>query len=59
MSKEIKNLILIYVLPIMVLSAILGAIHPLAAQVVLFMLLGASAISIGMAFLIEYVEKKM
>jgi hypothetical protein len=58
MEKETKNLLLIYVLPILVLSLGLGAVHPMFAQVVLFMLGGASLLCLGMVFLIDWYEKR-
>jgi hypothetical protein len=58
MTKEIKNLILIYVLPIIAMSLGLGAVHPLFGQVILFMIGGVSLIVIGMAFLIDWMDSR-
>jgi hypothetical protein len=59
MSKEIKNLILIYVLPIIVLSLTMVFIAPAVfAQAILGMLCGASLLVIGMAFLIDWMDKR-
>jgi hypothetical protein len=59
MTKDIKNLILIYVLPIIVLSLVMVFIAPaIYAQVILGMVMGVALICVGMAFLIDYVEKR-
>jgi hypothetical protein len=58
MEKETKSMLLIYVLPILVLSLGLGFVHPVIAQTILFMLGGASLIAVGMAFLIDYLQNK-
>lgn len=58
MEKETKSMLLIYVLPILVLSGILSVVHPIVAQTVLWMLIGSGLIAVGMAFLIDWYEKK-
>jgi hypothetical protein len=59
MSKEIKNLILIYVLPILSLSLLMVFIAPaIFAQAILGMLCGVGLICVGMAFLIDWFDKR-
>jgi hypothetical protein len=59
MTKDIKNLILIYVLPIVALSLLMVFIAPaLYAQVILGMVSGVALLVIGMAFLIDYLDHK-
>jgi hypothetical protein len=58
MEKDTKNLLLIYVLPILVLSLGLGAVHAVIAQTLLFMIGGASLLMIGMFFLIDWYDNR-
>jgi hypothetical protein len=59
MSKEIKNLLLIYVLPILTRSLTMVFIAPAVfAQAILGMLCATALICIGMAFLIDYLDNK-
>ncbi len=59
MSKEIRNLVLIYVLPILSLSLLMVFIAPpVFGQAILGMLCGVGLICVGMAFLIDWLDKK-
>jgi hypothetical protein len=59
MSKEIRNLLLIYVVPVLVLSLTMVFIAPAAfAQAILGMLCGVGLICVGMAFLIEWFDNR-
>ena len=59
MTKEIKNLILIYVLPIIALSLLMVFIAPAVfAQAILGMVCGVALICIGMAFLIDWMDNR-
>ena len=59
MTKDIKNLLLIYVLPIVALSLLMVFIAPAVfAQAILGMLCGTALICIGMAFLIDWLDNK-
>lgn len=59
MSKEIKNLLLIYVLPILALSLTMVFIAPAVfAQAILGMLCGVGLLCVGMAFLINWLDNK-
>jgi hypothetical protein len=59
MTKDIRNLLAIYVLPIIVLSLVMVFFAPaLMAQVVLGMLASTALLCVGMAFLIDYLDKK-
>lgn len=59
MTKDVKNMLLIYVLPIIVLSLVMVFIAPaIYAQVILGMVMGTALLCVGMAFLIDYLEKR-
>lgn len=59
MTKDIKNMLLIYVLPIIVLSLVMVFIAPAVfSQVILGMISGTALICVGMAFLIDYLDKR-
>lgn len=59
MTKDVKNMLLIYILPIILLSLVMVFIAPaIYAQVILGMVMGTALLCVGMAFLIDYVEKR-
>ena len=59
MTKEIKNLILIYVLPVIAVSLFSVFFLPaFASRLVLGMVSGVALITIGMALLIDWFDKK-
>jgi hypothetical protein len=59
MDKDIKNLLLIYVLPILLVSVVFVFFAPaLMAQVVLGMLTLSGLLCLGMVFLIDYIDNK-
>ncbi len=59
MTKDIKNMLLIYVLPIIVLSLVMVFIAPaIYSQVILGMVMGVALLCVGMAFFIDYLEKR-
>jgi hypothetical protein len=58
MSKEIRSFLLIYILPICVLSLVFVFFAPaLFAQVILGMVSGVALMVMGMAFLINWLDK--
>ena len=59
MSKEIRSFLLIYILPIAVLSLFFVFFAPaLFAQVILGMIASVALMVMGMAFVIDYLDKK-
>lgn len=59
MDKDIKRFLLIYVVPICVLSLVMVFFAPPLFSVgILAMITSASLIVIGMAFLIDYLDNK-
>ena len=59
MSKEIRNLLLIYVVPMCVLSLFMALFAPPMFSVgILAMFCSAGLLVIAMAFLIDYLDKK-
>ncbi len=59
MSKEIRSFLLIYIAPICVLSLFFVFYAPaLFAQVILGMVAGVALMVMGMAFLIDWLDKK-
>ena len=59
MSKEIRSFLLIYIVPIAMLSLALVFFAPaLFSQVILGMVMGVSLLVVGMALLIDYLDKK-
>lgn len=58
MSKEIKNLLLIYIVPICVLSLVLVfTAPPLFSVAVLAMITSLTLIMVGIAFLLDHFDK--
>jgi glucan phosphoethanolaminetransferase (alkaline phosphatase superfamily) len=59
MSKEIRSFLAIYILPIAILCLVFVFFAPaLFAQVILGMVSGVALMVMGMAFLIDYLDKK-
>ena len=59
MSKEIRNFLAIYILPIAILCLLFVFFAPaLYSVVILGMVSGVALMVMGMAFLIEYLDKK-
>ena len=59
MSKEIRSLILIYVLPMLVLSLFMALFAPPMFSVgILAMFCSAGLLVVGMAFLIDWMDKR-
>ncbi len=58
MSKEIRNFLLIYIAPICLISLFFVFFAPaLFAQVILGMVAGVALLVMGMAFLIDWMDK--
>lgn len=59
MTKDIKNLLLIYVLPMLVIALLMAVFAPPMFSVgILAMFCSAGLLVVGMAFLIDYLDKK-
>ncbi len=59
MSKEIRNFLLIYIAPICLISLYFVFFAPaLFAQVVLAMITSVALLVMGMAFLIDWMDKR-
>lgn len=59
MDNDIKRLLLIYVVPICIISLVMALIAPPMFSVgILAMITSASLIVVGMAFLIDYLDGK-
>ena len=59
MSKEIRNLLAIYIVPIAILCLFFVFFAPaLYSVVILGMLCGSGLLVVGMAFLINYLDNK-
>jgi positive regulator of sigma E activity len=59
MSKEIRNLLLIYVVPMLVLALFMVFFAPPMFSVgILAMFCSAGLLVVAMAFLIDYLDKK-
>jgi hypothetical protein len=59
MSKEIRSFLLIYIAPICLISLFFVFFAPaLFAQVILGMVAGVALLVMGMAFLIDWMDKR-
>lgn len=59
MTKDVRNMLLIYILPIIILSLVMVFIAPaIYSQVILGMVMGSALLTVGMAFFIDYLDKR-